>query len=133
MSLQVLIIDDDPAFVMMHKRRVTTSSIATSPQAYFNGKAAFEAISNPPNTDDHYLLLLDINMPVMDGWGLLNAIQQMPNANKIYAVMISSSLDKKDREKAWEYPQVIGFYEKAISIDICNEIKQNPVIAHFYA
>ena len=131
MSLKVLIVDDDPIFVMMHRQRVRASSIAVNPESHFDGSTALETILSDTLQDD-YLVFLDINMPIMDGWDLLNAIQGKPNSDKVHVVMVSSSVDHRDREKAKEYPQVIGFFEKALSNESCNQIKNNPAIAHFY-
>ena len=133
MSLKVMIVDDDPVFIMINKLRVKTSSIAENPLTYSNGKTAFEALLNNKETEDFYLVFLDINMPIMDGWDLLNAIQNTPLAKKIYVVMVTSSVDGSEKERAKAYPQVIGFYEKAIDINTCKEIKANPAISHFYA
>jgi CheY-like chemotaxis protein len=132
MSLKVMIVDDDPVFIMINRLRVRTSSLAENPLTYTNGKLAYEALVNEEKNDDSYLVFLDINMPIMNGWDLLNAIQNTPFANKVYVVMITSSVDGRDRQKAMGYPQVIGFYEKVIDLNTCKEIKENPAISHFY-
>lgn len=132
MSLNVLIVDDDPVFVMIHKLKVKMSSISDNPQTYFNGKTAYDAILGGKEKEDTYLIFLDINMPIMDGWELLNAIEESGTSNKVYVVMVTSSVDKRDREQAKKYSQVIGFYEKALNVDTCKEIKANPAIAHFF-
>jgi len=133
MGLKVMIVDDDPVFVMMHKLRVKLSKMDTNPLTFQNGKAAFDAIVNDEEIDDSYLLLLDLNMPVMDGWDVLEAIQKNPKKDHIYVVVVSSSVDKNDKDKANTYPQVIGYYEKALNGGVCDEIMKNPAIAHFYA
>jgi CheY-like chemotaxis protein len=131
-GLKVLIVDDDPLFVMMNKRWVTSTNIADNPATFQNGKLVVEAMSSLNNSDDYFLLFLDINMPLMDGWDVLNAIQSIPLSNKIYVVMVSSSIDTDDKVKATKYPQVIGFYEKILTKNSCEEIKTIPSIAHFY-
>lgn len=131
-GLKVLIVDDDPLFVMMNKRWVTSTNIAENPATFQNGKLVVEAMSSLSNSDDYFLVFLDINMPQMDGWDVLNAIQSIPLSNKIYVVMVSSSIDTDDKEKATQYPQVIGFYEKILTKNSCEEIKTIPNIAHFY-
>ena len=133
MSLKVMIVDDDPIFVMLNKLRIKTSNLAENPTSYNNGKAAFDAMINDKKEDDSYLLFLDINMPIMDGWDLLNAIQNTPIANKVYVVLVTSSIDGSEKQRAKDYPQVIGFYEKAIDVNTCIEIRANPAISHFYA
>ncbi len=132
MSLKVMIVDDDPIFVMLNKLRVKTSNLAENPLSYTNGKAAFEAMINDKEVDDSYLIFLDINMPIMDGWDLLNAIQGTPIADRIFVVLVTSSIDGREKLKAKDYPQVIGFYEKAIDLNTCKEIRANPAISHFY-
>ena len=62
MSLNVLIVDDDPVFVMIHKLKIKMSSISDNPQTFFNGKSAYDAILNAKEKDDSYLIFLDINM-----------------------------------------------------------------------
>ena len=132
MSLKVLIVDDDPVCVMLHKLRVKTSNISENPESYYNGKTAFDALLKAEKLDDDYLIFLDINMPVMNGWDLLNALQTTPISDKVHVVMVSSSVDDDDRKKAKTYPQVIGFYEKALNGAVCNEIKSMPAVSSFY-
>ena len=132
MSLNVLIVDDDPIFVMMHKLKVKMSSIADNPQIHHNGKSALESIINNKDEDASSLIFLDINMPVMNGWDLLNALQVSPISNKVFVAMVTSSIDNRDRERAKRYPQVIGFYEKALNENTCFQIKANPSIARFF-
>ena len=133
MGLKVLIVDDDPVCVMIHKLRVRLSNLSENPESYCNGKTAFDAMLGDEKKDDDYLIFLDINMPIMDGWDLLNAIQATSISDKIHVVMVSSSVDDNDRKKAKSYPQVIGFYEKALNGSVCNEIKSMPAISGFYA
>ncbi len=132
MSLNVLIVDDDPIFVMMHKLKVKMSSIADNPQIHHNGKSALESIVGNKEDDASFLIFLDINMPVMNGWDLLNALQVSPISDKVFVALVTSSVDKMDKERASRYPQVIGFYEKALNVETCIEIKTNPAIAHFF-
>src|SRR5690606_9978021 len=60
------------------------------------------------------LILLDIRMPVMDGWTLLEEM----NAKKIgvnhNVVMLTSSTSPSDRAKAMAYPFVMGYLEKPL-------------------
>lgn len=132
MSLNVLIVDDDPIFIMMHKLKVKMSSIADNPQTHHDGKSAWESLIDNKDEDASFLLFLDINMPIMNGWDLLNELQRSHLSTKVYVALVTSSIDRMDRERAKRYPQVIGFYEKALNVDTCIQIKNNPAIAHFF-
>ncbi len=131
MSLKVLIVDDDPVITLMHKRILAKSNISLDPLAFSDGKAAYEYIANDKE-GNFFLVLLDINMPVMNGWEFLNSLQDIPNDNRFYVMMVSSSVSQPDKEKAKEYTQVIGYLEKSLNVTVCKEIKNIEAIAHFF-
>ena len=56
-------------------------------------------------------MLLDLNMPIMNGWQFLDTLIGIdPDfANKLKIVVLSSSVDPKDKEKAADYPNIILF------------------------
>jgi response regulator of citrate/malate metabolism len=66
------------------------------------------------------LILLDINMPFMNGWDFLDVFEPM-NLHKP-VVIVSSSRDKKDIEKSKQYKSVKGFYSKPLSVNNLSEI-----------
>ena len=71
---------------------------------------------NAPNG----ILLLDINMPILSGWEVLDKLnfhsEKIKNNLSIY--MLSSSIDHNDKANANNHPLVSGFIEKPLSIDI---------------
>jgi CheY-like chemotaxis protein len=74
-----------------------------------------------------YLLLLDINMPVMSGWDFLDAIRLRSYADQVYAVIVSSSIDTGNHKKAEQYKQVIGYLEKPINVRMLQDFKASDV------
>lgn len=70
----------------------------------------------------HYFILLDLNMPQMNGWDFLEACQKRSYADKIFVAIVTSSLIKADMEKAKKYPQVIKYYKKVLSLSQFEEI-----------
>ena len=48
------------------------------------------------------MILLDINMPIMNGWQFLEAYEQLDETQKdaVIVVMLTSSIDEDDQEKA---------------------------------
>jgi two-component system chemotaxis response regulator CheY len=65
-------------------------------------------------------ILLDINMPELNGWQLLEKLQQMPLRVKecISVFMLSSSIDPGDKQRAKEHPLISDYIEKPLSRDI---------------
>ncbi len=81
-----------------------------------------EYISNSVPT----VIFLDINMPVLSGWDVLDELSKTTSAVKenITVYMLSSSVDPNDKKRADEFDMVNGFYEKPLTVeavqDICN-------------
>ena len=127
MSLSVIIIDDDPVSVFLHKVVVIKGELSVDPQTFFGGQEALDYLDARDHRQSEYLLLLDINMPVMNGWEFLDAIRSKSYADQVYAVIVSSSIDASDHKKAEQYKQVIGYLEKPINVTMMQDLKSSEV------
>ena len=65
------------------------------------------------------LLLLDINMPVLNGWDVLQQLESYPSDIKSFLkiYMLSSSVNPTDRRRAAGLPLVSGFLERPLTTD----------------
>ncbi len=116
MFTEILLIDDDFVTLRLHKIAIQKAELAADPQTFFNGKEAIEYIvKNENNNDKNYLIFLDINMPVMNGWGFLDYVTEHNFTQNMSVVMASSSVDMADKQKAESYNCVVGFIEKPLS------------------
>ncbi|UPT66859.1 MAG: response regulator [Sphingobacteriales bacterium JAD_PAG50586_3] len=63
------------------------------------------------------IVLLDINMPTLSGWEVLNKIQQFntQTIDLLSIYILSSSIDVDDHERATEIDMVLGYLEKPLS------------------
>lgn len=62
-------------------------------------------------------ILLDINMPELNGWQVLEKLQELPQPiqDSLTVYMLSSSIDPKDKLRAEEHPLIKGYIEKPLS------------------
>ncbi len=132
MKFEVLIVDDDKIIAMVHKKLILKSNFHTDPLSFSNGKEALDHILHNHESNKTYCILLDINMPLMNGWEFLDAINLHKIEGRILVFMITSSIDKHDKEKAKEYPDVIDFLEKPISVSRLEELKKNESLKIFF-
>lgn len=61
------------------------------------------------------VILLDLNMPILDGWQFLDEFTKFKPAKKITIYIVSSSIDQNDHQKAANYSGVSKFYVKPIT------------------
>jgi CheY-like chemotaxis protein len=125
MRYKVLIIDDDPIILVLHKSIAIRSGLCNEePLSFQNGKAALEYLCANATDTESYLLLLDIHMPLMNGWEFLDSVKSTPVWEQMKVILISSSIDARDHEKAKQYSKVIRYIEKPLGVDICSKLPE---------
>ncbi|PIQ19944.1 MAG: hypothetical protein COW65_17865 [Cytophagales bacterium CG18_big_fil_WC_8_21_14_2_50_42_9] len=115
--MKIFIIDDDQLSILLTKTMLELESSITDITTFLSADDALEALSTGIDSDIPDTILLDINMPGIDGWDFLDSFSSLENKlNKVCKVYIlTSSLDSADAEKSKEYPQVAGFLHKPIT------------------
>jgi CheY-like chemotaxis protein len=118
-KINLLVIDDDDINIFIIKKIVEKTGFAVNMIAKTNGQLAIDylqEIADHPEELPH-LILIDINMPVLNGWEFIEAYEKMNIEKAIDMYMLSSSVYENDIEKAKTYKVVKGFISKPLSID----------------
>lgn len=110
----IILVDDDPINNLINKRLITKLDISDTVEEYLDAEKAIEHIKSLKKKDK-VLILLDINMPVMNGWDFLNFYTDKFNDRDDKIVMLSSSIEAQDRQRAFGYAVVDGFLEKPLT------------------
>ena len=114
MNLIVAVVDDDNVILFLHKKILQKAKFDESLYTFNSAKKALDFFDKLPDNAEPILLFLDINMPVMNGWDLLEVIHQVGFEKEVHVVMVTSSVDASDKEKAFSYSKVIDFVEKPL-------------------
>lgn len=131
--MEMLLVDDDKFFTLMAKTMVTKTDLHSSPKAFENGFVALEYLKNNYTPQEKYLIFLDINMPVMNGWEFLEGINNVGGSpNNIFVVMVSSSVDYADIQRALKHPYVREYLIKPLSIQNMTDLKKNHLLAPLF-
>ncbi len=110
----IILVDDDPINNLINKRLISKLKLAPHIEEFLEGEQAIERIREM-DVAENILIFLDINMPVMNGWDFLNQYMKEFKFRKDRIIVLSSSIDFQDRQKANEYACVEGFIEKPLS------------------
>lgn len=121
----VFVVDDDKVYHFILKNLLKRNNIEVNSRFFENGHDAIEGLKeNSKNgTTLPDLILLDINMPVMDGWQFLEEFRKIKaTLNKETVIyMVSSSNSPFDLDKAKDFPNEIqDYFLKPVCLeDIC--------------
>lgn len=98
-----LLVDDDSINNYLNERLLKKLNISEEVKVALNGSEAIEVIKSRIETNQNIpeLILLDINMPVMDGFEFLQNYNGLnfPNKNCVIIVMLTTSTNPKDTER----------------------------------
>lgn len=127
-KVNILIAEDDLIMARLQKFSLERL-ICITPVLCRNGREAIDYLDSIARESDLILVLLDLNMPDMNGWEFLEACKQRPYSKKVHVVVITSSLFREDQKKAKTYEQVIGYFTKPVNTRNCQEILNLPEVA----
>ncbi len=123
----VYVVDDDKIFHFIIKKLLANNNIDVSPHFFENGLLALNGIINkldngetPPD-----LILLDINMPVLDGWQFLEEYKKLKDRlqKDIIIYIISSSDNTVDINRANDFKtEISDYYLKPVTVEAIKAI-----------
>lgn len=123
----VYLIDDDEIFQFATKRYIEIKKLSKSIEVFANGKRALDHILAQKKGEDSLLpeiILLDLNMPVMDGWDFLMEMEKLDVSIKENTIIyiLSSSIDDKDIARAHAISLVKDYVIKPVDEEKLNKI-----------
>jgi CheY-like chemotaxis protein len=109
-ATSVLVVDDEPQVVWMLQFSLEAEGYHT--YAARDGVSALEEVRQHRPA----LMLLDIMMPIMDGWTVLEHLQDIPEGERPRVIVVSARSSLRDRAKAAELG-ADAFVPKPFSVD----------------
>lgn len=122
----VLLIDDDNATNFLNKWIIERTQTAENIIIKKNGALALEFLTKAINNSfpKPELILLDINMPVMNGWEFMEEYKKLPDEQKakIVIVMLTTSPNPDHLKKAQSIAEIDGYERKPLNIKMFEKI-----------
>lgn len=128
----IFLVEDDPIFQLLHQKLIQKLAWNVELLAARNGQEALDLLDKIGTSDMRALVLLDINMPICDGWQFLNQLDSKIYKEAVQVAVVSSSTDHVDRQNASKYNNVIDYLVKPIKAADLEIIWNEPSFQEFW-
>jgi CheY-like chemotaxis protein len=112
--LNILLVEDDEVDVMNVRRAFKKNNIANPLFLAENGLDALEQLRNGAIPRERRIILLDLNMPKMNGIEFLRELRRDPDLNLTPVIVLTTSNDERDRIEAYNL-NVAGYILKPVT------------------
>ena len=112
--LHILLVEDDQIDQMNVKRAFERNKIMNPLYIAENGLEALEMLRDGRVPDERRLILLDLNMPKMNGIEFLRSLRADENLKPIPVVVLTTSNDEQDKVNAYDL-NVAGYLLKPVT------------------
>ncbi|NJA06646.1 response regulator [Methylococcaceae bacterium WWC4] len=111
-SNPILLVEDDSVDAMTVKRALKELHVSNPLTHVENGEEALAHLQDA-SQEQPCLILLDLNMPVMNGIEFLHAVKSLPELKRIPVVALTTSDEQKDKVESFELG-VAGYMRKPV-------------------
>jgi CheY-like chemotaxis protein len=112
--LNILLVEDDEVDVMNVRRAFAKNHIANPLFVAANGVEALELLRGGAVPRERRMVLLDLNMPQMNGIEFLRELRRDPDLHVTPVVVLTTSNDERDRIEAYDL-NVAGYLLKPVT------------------
>jgi CheY-like chemotaxis protein len=112
--LNILLVEDDAVDVMNVRRAFEKNNIISPLHVASNGIDALQILRSGQLPSDRRIVLLDLNMPRMNGLEFLRHVRSDPQLNLVPVVVLTTSADERDKVEAFNL-NVAGYLVKPVT------------------
>jgi len=125
----ILLIDDDPDDNFLHQLVIEESELCDHIKVAESGQQALDYLNRTehPSYLRPDVILLDINMPGMNGFEFLQEYKRLPTERQAHVIlmMLTTSLNPDDEQRAHSYGVVQTYRHKPLTRQMLEEIVQS--------
>lgn len=123
--MKILLVEDDEGHAMLVQMNLREAGLDNAIDHVTDGEAALDYVKNAVANDQASLLiLLDLNLPVMDGYGVLENLKSNDATRKIPVVVLTSTDDANEIDRCYELGCNVYLRKPVAYDDFVSAIKQ---------
>lgn len=126
-TIKILLVEDDPGHARLIEKNLRRSGITNDVAFFDNGQKVLDYLNTPPGKQGTYeklLILLDLNLPVVDGYQVLERIKTSEQTKRIPVIILTTTDIPQEVERCYDLGCNI-FITKPIQYDEFSTAIQN--------
>lgn len=124
MSNHLVLVEDDPIFTFLLEKAIKSANIEGTITPFPDGLKALKYLEAEYQKDTDYVIFLDLNMPIMNGWQFMEDFNAFAKPSNCMVFIVTSSRNQNDIDILMANPLVADFITKPITNDIISSIKE---------
>lgn len=116
MSLSIMLVDDSSICNLIMGKLLGRLPIPVTIHEFTD---PYLALTQLPQLQPE-VIFLDLNMPLLDGWGFLSRMKETDQTHRV--IILTSSTSVLDRSRCGEFPNVIAYYTKPLALGMLDEL-----------
>ena len=118
------IIDDDEIIIYLTNKLMMKADFCNRIENFSGAESALERLQIASETGENIpdLILIDLNMPEMNGWEFIEAFKKINFEKDISTFIFTSSIDPNDKQRLFQYTEIKDFITKPLTLHKLDKI-----------
>lgn len=112
--MEALIVEDDRIIAITQKYLLEKYNFFNPIKVFHEGNEALKYLKTAIQNNSPILVLLDLNMPKVSGFKILEELKTFANPNQVMVYVVTSSVDYDDEQKVYQSNFCRGFVSKPL-------------------
>ena len=101
-EVTIVVVEDDDGHAHLVKKNLRRANIHNALERFPNGRVFLEYLESEQANGRHHLILLDLNMPELDGYEVLKRMKADDRFRRIPVIILTTTDDSREIERCYE-------------------------------
>lgn len=102
LPVTILLVEDDPGHATLIMKNLLRANVTNNLIHFSNGQEVLDFLEKETHRQTYYLMLLDLNMPVLDGYQVLEHMKKTPSTQRIPIIILTTTDDQREVNRCYD-------------------------------